>query len=283
MARQEMETRGAFLTCLHYLERMVFRLHQRQILKLSGKNIKLACSKFLNGYQAWCYFMNGAVKRLGQYIGHGLCYEAAALMMLIWRDEPTARYCFVSCRDDHGKWVDHCWMELKAYGIWWVIDPAWWLPCPWPRFWYRLTVRSRYHRVVEHDEFWRIPFVEEFYRQMAEPRGSYPFHELTLFRRARTAETAMIWEYCGIKSLAQVGRVGKKAATPLFAVFGWKRPVTPRILGHFIANPRAKWPRRHDYRRALAFTRRFQAHINTAQNPPHNAGDLTFIMAVVGE
>lgn len=266
------QSRTPAKTLFWYLEEridhLVINLSRAIAKQLVNRNIELACQKFLNGIQIWVYFAGSVFYRLGQYVGHGLCYEASALEMLLWRDEPTTRYCFASCRGRSAKTrVDHSWIEFKAYGIWWVIDATWYPPCPFPRFWHSLSTGARYHRIISHDEFWSIPFAEEFYNKLSNPKTSYLFYELTLFRHSARCAPKMEWEVNNVFELSQVGFSGVYPSCVLYNVFSKKHPVTPSILRHFLVNPKATLPKRHDYRHARILSRRILAYLSQAKTP----------------
>ena len=173
---------------------------------LSAENIRRCFNFFLNGFSVWELLATDFFYRIGKYLGHGLCYEVAALLMLVYRDYPEeTRLVFADCMMDDGERTDHAWFEFKAHHLWWAIDPAWYAPTPRLRIMHKLMARARYERVIGNDEFWGNKLAQQFYQALKKPETSYLFYELSLFRRIPD-EISMTFEHLNISDLRNSGK-----------------------------------------------------------------------------
>lgn len=229
-----------------FLQR-IFRLNLQVVYKLAVKNIELANRYYLNGFRVWDYYASDIFSRLDHYLGHGLCYEASALEMLIWHGQRNTRLVFAECRGDDKTRLDHAWIEIKAYGIWWVLDTTWYhpMPCPRPRLLYRLEGRVKYERIISYDEFWSNPVMNKFYDCLQTPERSYLFHELAFFRRSLNFSPKMFCEICGIEPSPEFG---KRPEITLYNIHNREKPISQRTLRRFILHGKTKQPKKRDIR-----------------------------------
>ena len=209
----------------------------------------------LNGFEAWWYLLNSFFGRLGKYVGHGLCYEAAALLMFVFHDNRSARFVYGDCTGEQsGSRIKHSWIEFRAYGIWWVLDITWhFIFLPEPRLIYRLRNRVKYDRIVKYQEFWSWECTRRLFDCMTGAgAGSYVFYELTLFRRSSEDTTETINEHIGNpKPRANLGR---RPDYRLIALHSHDNPVSQKVLRHFLLHKKSMQPKARDFRIASAFT-----------------------------
>ena len=166
------------LTFVWYLYAWVFAN------KLGARNVKRGLSNYLNGDKFW-HYENGGFLELGRQMGHGLCYEAAAMLMLVWRDHENTRFVYGEAYSDYyHDTVPHAWMEIKAYGIWWVIDAGWYSPAhPIPRLWYLFINRAKVQGMTEHREFFGHKNARILAEAVRKPSTSMCLHKLSSFSR----------------------------------------------------------------------------------------------------
>lgn len=152
--------------------------------KLGLKNVNRGLNTYLNGEKFW-HYENGGFTELGYYLGHGLCYEAAAMLMLVWQDWKQTRFvCGEAYSDTLQDMVPHAWMEVKAYGVWWVIDAGWFSPShPVPRIWYILTEQAKVTQIIEHSEFFSHKTARDLANAIRNPDTSMCLHKLSNFSR----------------------------------------------------------------------------------------------------
>ena len=220
------------------------------------KIIHLQKQSFLNGFKLWDWETHYAFLRLGSYIGHGLCYEASAALMLALKDHFKVRYVYGKTCGEQG--VRHCWVEAKAYGIWWALDSTWSIPTcfPAPTLVYRIITMTRVVRIVSEDDFFSHEIAAKMAEMVKNPRSSYIFHDLACFRQAywrndaedcdeMVIENHEWWElFCEKKSGWNL---------LLIDVFNSNgRPVTPRIIREFLTHENRLDPKRRSFRKALA-------------------------------
>lgn len=231
--------------------------------RLGVKNVELGCETFLNGYQVWRWERDWTFTRIGRYIGHGLCYEASALLMLVWKDYKKTRYVFgrAYSTSEKGR-VDHSWMEVKAYGIWWVFDTTWIHPThPIPRLLHHLEHRVFPVRKISHREF----FSHETARNMAEmikdPKTSYLFHDLCLFRRSKNTRKMILEVYHDEKFTPR----GECSNPLLVAIFKDGRPITQRVISEFIVHKNRELPKRRTWRKARVLEKTMDRYFDEAK------------------
>lgn len=220
-------------------------------IKLAHENIDRGCNTYLNGFQVWLYEGNGAFSRLGYYIGHGICYSISALLMLVWEDYKKTRYVFCKSYDlGRKKWIRHAWIEVKAYGIWWVIDPTWRYPVfPSPRWLYKINFLVKYERIISHDEFFSHPVAREIATGIKDPKTSYYFHDLSLFSSYTDCPNKMLLEICDIK---ETMTKGLRVNPLLLSIYAKGRPVTQKILQQYVLKENRLMPKMRSFRRAQA-------------------------------
>lgn len=209
----------------------------------------------LNGYQAWDYYEKDVFGRMGHHIGHGLCYESSALMMMLIADSCKTRLVFGESYSGFShEMVDHCWVELKYLGIWWVIDSSWCsLLMPIPRILYNLSIAPIRERIVSCEEFWGSKITKVFYEALKTPDKSYLFHELVFFRRTigmDGRDDCMIQEILGDDFLDDFEGFGERSIMVKPDIFSSNRPITQRIINEYMAKESRERPKAHTIRKA---------------------------------
>ncbi len=199
------------------------------------ENIERLQRIYLNGYPAWEYIDSRIFSRLRFYVGYDLCYEAAALEMMAWQGHRATHYVFANIRD-RGKRCryDHSWIEVKCYGIWWVIDPTQGDPVDiMPRWLYNLVHFTHYIRDFNSCGFWTSSLANKFYKRLNQSETSYLFGELGLFRRDPTSNKMYADSLC-VNSLGS-GRL--RSIRKGYCFFEEQMPISQEILAQFLAKP----------------------------------------------
>lgn len=240
------------LIALKYIVSIVsFRLSDKILDVLSDSLAEF----YLNGYQVWDYYDTQFFSRLGHYIGHGLCYESSALLMMLFRDKFNIRIIFGSCFSDQSyEMVDHCWVEVKHLGIWWAIDPIWYSkPLPIPRALFCFSNAPVYERIIEDKEFFSPEITRIMYQFLKKPETSYLLHNLVFFRRAiwkNDRDKYMVHELFGEDYLDDLDGFGERDNIVVPDAFSSKKLVTQRIINEFLTNEHRKQPKAHTFRKA---------------------------------
>ncbi len=211
---------------------------------------------YLNGHPAWDYLELNVFKRLSLYIGHGLCYEAAALEMLAWKNYEDVVYVFADVWNPFKRCrCEHSWIEVKYLGIWWVIDPTWGQTTKVRLRWMHNLVRmTRYVRTFNSCSFWCSSLMYTFYKRLKRPSTSYLFGELGLFRRDPKKNSMYVDTLC-------VNRLGESGLSNFEVnpyILGSKKPVSQEILTQLLVRPRRMMPKMRAQRRARALAKKFQ-------------------------
>lgn len=207
---------------------------------------------YLNGFHLIDYCENKIFYRLGEYVGFGFCYEATALNMLTYKDFKTRMVfgdCMANGRDGSYQSMEHCWMEVKFHGAWWVIDSAWLQggaePCLRNLFYKAYEVRVK--RVISNRQFWNLTFSQELYSRIQHPETSYVMYDLIAYR-ATTEDRKMVLEQLDIDDDCSDGRVVSENDPVLFLP-NMETPVSQAILRDFIYG-KGTIPKKKHWRRA---------------------------------
>lgn len=235
-----------------------FIIVRRIIWPLTEEIITLGYENYLNGFSIWEYERSKTFCRLGYYIGHGLCYEASAVLMLMLKGRRKTRFVYgEAIHNPKDKFTDHCWVEVKVCGVWWAIDSVWLFPVPpIPIIFHRFLTRTYAVRKISDKEFFSHKIAVEMAERIKDPKTSYIFHDLVCFRRAyweneaKNAKTMVIENNKGWH-LATEEKNGICWNILLIDVFKVGRPVTQKIIREFVANDRRTLPKRRTFRRAL--------------------------------
>lgn len=136
-----------------------------------------------------CYVLDCALSNIlehrifdliGSHVNHGMCYEAAAAIMIALHDFPGTRLVHAKAYSARGYYTYHAWVELRYHGRDLVIDPCWiesaappsQSPLGNPYFAYR----GEYYRItkpygsifIPHENFWRYElsnYLHELFRR----------------------------------------------------------------------------------------------------------------------
>lgn len=221
------------------------------------KVINLQRSSYLNGFRVWDWEKNSTFYRIGEYVGHGLCYEASALLVLILRGHNKTRYAYGDSYKNPG--VLHCWVEAKAYGIWWVLDSTWLDPVCYPLLppLHRILTKTRAIRKIPEEDFFSHEIAVQMAEMIKNPRSSYIFHDLACFRRAYWRNVTNDCDQMVIETTDWYGLSYAKEASgwnpfliDVFKPSGGK-PVTQRILREFVTHDNRFSPKRRSFRKAI--------------------------------
>lgn len=217
---------------------------------------------FFEGFTVEDYCSKEVFQRLGAYIGHGLCYEASALIMLIWKNHPSRLVYGECCGNTKKERLKHCWVEVK-YGMnWYVIDSTWASSIQ-PRPIYYRTNNAKVDRVVEYDEFWGFGVSNELYERMKQPETAYIFWFLMLYRRIYSNQTLLFLDDC--PDLVIGDAVNLFPVDAYSGTDGKRYPITHEILRDYVMNDRLVYPRRRMISRGRRFGKIMrQAHDEAA-------------------
>lgn len=217
------------------------------------KAIHNGCELFLNGHQAWLYYDTEFFYRLGRYIGHGLCYEASALMMILLRHDFQTRLVFGRCYSStENRMVLHAWVEVKHLGVWWVVDSTWINAAPVLKAVYYIGNAVIVDRKISNREFWTSQIAREFYQSIKKPETSYLFHNLIYFRRATKSDKGVyMMRECCWDDADGLGAYGaRNMVFNMLDAFSSKVVVSQRIINEFLRDEHCMRPKAHTVRKA---------------------------------
>lgn len=212
---------------------------------------------YLNGHKLYDVFDQQLFPRLYYYLGHGLCYEAAALNMLLFRHNRHSQIVLaeVKCRRGRKEW--HAWTEIRKFGLWWTIDTTWDDRIVSLRLVHRIRNRYDEHRVFSWDEFWSYEVAHQLHDGISHRETSYLFYELAYFRKVGDGPKAELL----VERFGYDKKLPNDGTTVNYAMIGFtepRRPITQRVLNEYMANPRRFHPHRRTYRIACLAYRRAQ-------------------------
>ena len=145
-------------------------------------------SIYLNGHPFHEFLTNGALHRIEAYLGHGLCYETAAIIMLALRNDKSAKLIQGYARCSTGELTEHAWVELRQNGVDYVISPNWLDNYAVPRsvFYDRDTEDVFFSPQPEwicgYRHFWNQRITKELYQFCSRSESSYGLAAFRFFR-----------------------------------------------------------------------------------------------------
>ena len=208
---------------------------------------------YLCGRPLGQYYDTELFSRLSVYLGYGLCYEATTLAMMTMKRHRTARIIIGKAVDRQDILHIHAWVEFRAFGRWWVMDPTW-----------GPTILSskRQHdkkigfpkvcRIISYAEFWDFGMVQDYYAHIQNQETSQVFNELLVFHNSESPDYKMMFEKIGRSSLDQNG---KQANLFWIEAFGQNKPITPRMITRMLDHPRSLEPNHHLYRISMCIAK----------------------------
>lgn len=139
----------------------------------------------------------------------GQCYEAAALAMLVLRENPTARLVYgtaVNSPDTGGR-CDHAWVEFTAHGLPFVVDWTWFPDdvCL-PRLIHQDSRQPIAISSISYQEFWASAFTRRLHQNLQDAGHSYAYPWLIFWRTAESEYQPVLW-----RRLAHFGGLNGKA------------------------------------------------------------------------
>ncbi len=130
---------------------------------------------YFHEHQLCAVLLNKFFSRFGRFTNYGFCYMVSGMMMLAFRDNPTARIVRAFCGDDRRR---HSWLEFCFNDVWYVIDPLWWSSCLAYQSKYYAAIQPEIYYICDHSEFWSYPISAQFEEKMRDPATSHLFYEL---------------------------------------------------------------------------------------------------------
>lgn len=120
---------------------------------------------YLDGIKISDVIQQKFLVQLGKEAGHGLCYEAAALAMLLLKDNPTARFLQGTAkRSESGERTDHAWVEFEENGVPFAVDLTWFDKefCL-PRIVHVDICESLVYFTCDYQRFWQMSMSQKLY------------------------------------------------------------------------------------------------------------------------
>lgn len=239
--------RGLLTSTLEWLKRHIFWL-EFFVLRSLARSMKALHLEKLTVYD---FFDREVFRRMAFYIGHGSCYEAAAMTMFALKGNRKSRYCIIQGRNKElSQHTQHAFVEFRKFGIWWAFDPLWHAFPLMTRLEHNLRTRTRYTRIVSYDEFWSLTPSKVLYPLMESAETSHVFLDLAGYHCLGDGDTTFLFEKLEPDVFAMRG--GKAQNLFFLDVYGEDRPISWRILREYLYHPRRVYPKRRTYRRALA-------------------------------
>ena len=119
---------------------------------------------------------------------YGLCYEAAAIAMMLLKGNSTARLVLGTGEYRHitHERCNHAWVEFEEDGVPFAIDFAWFDSefCI-PRIVHVDACKSIVYRTYDYNYFWQMPISQRLYRLCHDRKTSYIMPWLSLYRSIR--------------------------------------------------------------------------------------------------
>jgi len=139
---------------------------------------RLSRDVFFCGHSMEKVLQRDFLHNVSRYLDLDISGIYAVLMMMLLGDNHTARLVSAQFNDSVIPY-DHCWVEFRYFGKWYVLDPDWYADMTVSRRQFKkanTTANRKYTHT--YDEFWRTPALNQIYRRLLQPNTSYLFKEL---------------------------------------------------------------------------------------------------------
>lgn len=216
---------------------------------------------YLQGFKLWRYFDSNAIIRFEKYLGSGICYDLAALSMVLLKNYKHSRLCQGVKYDKEGKFqTRHAWTEVKIpFDGWYVLDLAWCSPCFYPKKkYYKLFNEGKESLTAEwicnYKDFWGISLSRAIREAMQNQKTSYVFKEFSCFGNPDEGYGF----YDSINNIE--GLAFSPSGTMMIPFYSYNNKlVSSAIIRDFVKNPKRKAPKARHIRTARCGIRRFNA------------------------
>lgn len=216
---------------------------------------------YFHGFKFQRYVDSQAILRLEHWLGTGICYELAALTMILMKNNKSAKLCKGDYYKNGHMFTVHAWVEVKVpLNGWYVADFAWATgPLRKKDYFNDLNKSGRMISKwnCKYKDFWKIRFSEVLSKAMKNKDTSYVLLELSAFggtNQNRYGFKDWIYEENDLKFSDGKTMFCHYRGNP-------DRPISTRIIRDFVKNPKRKSPKAKSIRLA-----QLEAHKNKAQS-----------------
>ena len=229
---------------------------------------------YFHGIPLYYAILSDFFRQFGHsHLKHGLCFQTAALAMLIYKDNSSATLVQGMASPPSKDYrTSHSWIEFYEMGCRWILDITWNFPVPVP-----ISVGeeqlgdSEIYRAwtCTHDDFWSSKISTQLYGAIGHSETSYILNLLNIFVPAFSSDEEKdidAWGFkCGgnksigfdtfnyFEAELQDGISGREAAT-FFDPGG--EPITQGIINAYMKKPnRGQLPQKVLHREEKVFLR----------------------------
>lgn len=201
------------------------------------------------GYKLSDVYLLKFFPRYRGFVDWGFCAPTAAMSMLALKNNKTARYVYALAGDDH---CEHCWVEFRHGGGWYVVDVCWIYPFVLNRSSYYRKVKPEFLQICDYETFWSYPISSQFYEKMQDSSTSWLFCELIFaysfgnYRKSRRLFDPEIETHALDKSS------GKFLHPWLFYAYP-EIVFSRRVMHEMMQRPSRKRPTKHRIRKVLEY------------------------------
>lgn len=143
---------------------------------------------YLDGISVFDVVQHNFLPELYNITGYGLCYESAAIAMMLLKDVPSARLMLGTgeCKHSTHERTDHAWVEFEEDRIPFVVDFAWFEHtfCV-PRIVQVDINKTIVYHTYTYEQFWQLSLSKKLYALCHNPKTSYVLPWLFLYRSRR--------------------------------------------------------------------------------------------------
>ena len=143
---------------------------------------------YLDGVSIFDIVRHQFLVELHDFTQYGLCYEAAAVAMLLLKDNPTARLVLGTGEYCHStrERCDHAWVEFEEDNVPFVVDFAWFEhEFAVPRIVHVDICKSVVYRTYDYRRFWQMAMSQKLYALCHDPKTSFVLPWLFFYRSER--------------------------------------------------------------------------------------------------
>lgn len=213
---------------------------------------------YLCGYSLYHMLRVHFPNRFGNFNHEGFCYTFSAAAMLGLK---RCRYNRLvrGYLAAEGFETDHSWVEVKAFGHWWVIDLRYLTNGMMPRRRYYQTTHAEVQAIYPRRVFWQDPAALQFYQRLQRPESSKIFFNLYWYYTPSVGEIEF---HPREELMLELPENTKYYLFP--PKYGYK--FDQEIINELMARPARRSPRRRTLRRLDHWYKRETREL--AENPP---------------
>ncbi len=213
------------------------------------------CQIYFCGHNVYAMIQSNFFQRFGDFNHEGFCYTVSSVIMLGLQPFETSRVVRGHVHADDFSSL-HSWVEVRLFGLWWVIDPCMYSTAFTTRRYFRRCLHPKVMKVYDYQTFWGDKSAQVFRERLEKPQSSHVFVDIYLYYTPKGNDNVLIAND-GFEGLDLPDDDRMYYLFPPEYGFWFSQ----RIVNEFMARPTRKSPRRRTIRRLEGFYKKKQRRL----------------------